>query len=308
MLAFIRTAITMKLLRVRTYQKRIGKPKKKTSKISNSRYGTVKRENKYFREVLALKKTILNWKELYDTNITSDEERFLSLTRIDVIGNHLCNKYSWAIPDSRSLNIIKSFSPIVEIGCGNGYWAYLLRKLEVDIIAVDKVVDDSTAWTNIVKGNPKILQQDNCKNRNLFLCYPDEDRSMAEKCLKYFVGDIILHVGEMIHTGGTNSGQPQIPFGRTTSADFQIKLAENFHCLLVAEIPRFPFSNDTISVWKRTNFVAGLNFNSVDSPSDSENASNYPTNAMDNLNLWKSIPANERLSINLASPSLQHLL
>ena len=30
-------------------------------------------------------------------------------------------RYAWAIPDKRALNIIKHFSPVVEIACGAGW-------------------------------------------------------------------------------------------------------------------------------------------------------------------------------------------
>jgi hypothetical protein len=71
------------------------------------------------------------------------------------------------------------------------------------------------------------------------------------------IGDYIIHVGENI-SSGTSFGAPQAPFGRTSSADFQVSLAETFHCLLMANLKnRFPYSCDCISVWKRTIFVKG---------------------------------------------------
>mmetsp|Transcript_7307 Transcript_7307/g.6553 ORF Transcript_7307/g.6553 Transcript_7307/m.6553 type:complete len:117 (+) Transcript_7307:1-351(+) len=115
------------------------------------------------------------------------------------------------------------------------------------------------------------------------------------KCLQHFKGEYIIHVGEMITTGGTLSGTPQAPFGRTTSADFQVKLAESFHCLLVAPIPRYPFSNDTISVWKRTTFVKGRE----DYEDDNED---------DDGNEWASIPDDEVLPVQRAAPCLRHLI
>ena len=45
---------------------------------------------------------------------------------------------------------------------------------------------------------------------------------------------------------------------RTSSAEFQIALQANFHCLLVAELDmKLPYGKDCISVWKRTNYVRG---------------------------------------------------
>lgn len=70
-------------------------------------------------------------------------------------------------------------------------------------------------------------------------------------------GQYVIHVGEHILTG-TCFGPPQAPFGRTSSADFQVKLAEDFHCILTAKLEnRLPYSMDSISVWKRTEYVSG---------------------------------------------------
>lgn len=96
------------------------------------------------------------------------------------------------------------------------------------------------------------------KNRTLFLCYPDEQEAIAAPCLENFQGEYIIHVGELITGAGTLFGYPQAPFGRTSSSEFQVDLAETFHCLLVANLQnRWPYSKDCISVWKRTNFVSG---------------------------------------------------
>ncbi|CAM9829753.1 unnamed protein product [Choristocarpus tenellus] len=47
-------------------------------------------------------------------------------------------RYAWAIPDERALRIIGHFGPIVEVGCGLGYWARLLRDRGVDVTAYDR--------------------------------------------------------------------------------------------------------------------------------------------------------------------------
>jgi methylase of polypeptide subunit release factors len=50
----------------------------------------------------------------------------------------LVKKYSWAIPDTKALGSIVSLGkPIIEMGCGTGYWARLLHDKGADIIAYD---------------------------------------------------------------------------------------------------------------------------------------------------------------------------
>lgn len=132
--------------------------------------------------------------------------------------------------------------------------------------------------------------------RALFLCYPDEQEALAIECLERFTGEIIIHVGELMLTG--TYSRPQSPWGRTTSADFQVALNEDFHCLLVSKLPRFPFSRDCISVWKKTTWVRGkeaVEGNLIDEQ-DVE------------ATMWSSIPPDERLPCDVAAPCLQHLL
>ena len=57
-----------------------------------------------------------------------------------VLGEPLARRYAWAIPDERALRILAEFSPLVEIGCGKGYWSKLLQNRGVDIIPCDKAV------------------------------------------------------------------------------------------------------------------------------------------------------------------------
>ena len=53
-------------------------------------------------------------------------------------------------------------------------------------------------------GNGQIAQDG--INRNLFLCYPDDTEEMSTKCLQYFKGEFIIHVGELFSTGAMLAG------------------------------------------------------------------------------------------------------
>lgn len=193
--------------------------------------------NPYADEFNALKKN----EEHFDDLLTGDFEGDLdeALSTLYEKTSKLCEKYAWAIPDDRVLRILESFSPIVEVGAGKGYWASLLRQRGVDILAYDKFCytknikansdkknkSDVPTFTEVLRGGPEVLQQPETTHRNLFLCYPDEAESMAADCLdqvlQHHTAEYILHVGENISTG-TVLGPPTAPFGRTSSADFQV--------------------------------------------------------------------------------------
>jgi hypothetical protein len=189
-----------------------------------------------------------------------------------------------------------------------------------------------------------VLKKSSSQGRALLLCYPDEVESMAAACLDVFTGDTIIHIGEMITTG-TAAGAPVAPFGRTSSAEFQVTLAETFHCVLVAELAvRFPISRDCISVWKRTRFVAGADTGADPAASigssqikpktktnkDAKSTSSAGAGAVEFVspadlallreaaldiqyseeqdNHWMIVPEDEVLPVDRAAPSLLYLL
>ena len=214
----------------------------------------VGKKNPLAKTVLMLKRALPTWNRFFETSV---EDRTMDWDDLDELFDPLCDYYSWAIPDERALNIISEFSPLIEIGCGHGYWAALLQNRGVDIVPFDVYSKPKKCWTTVYKGGPEIISHRYARNRNLFLCYPDEQESIAFECLENFTGEYVIHVGELITTG-TMGGPPQAPFGRTSSSAFQLELMSTFHCVLAAELYlALPFSKDCITVWKRSNFVLG---------------------------------------------------
>ena len=137
------------------------------------------------------------------------------------------------------------------------------------------------------------------------------------------VGQYVIHVGELLATGGTLSF-PQAPWGRTSSSDFQVALSEEFHCILSASLPRFPFSRDYITVWKRTKWIHGMTYLIIIILCTSY-VSYYillhlrylilpymigKDHAItgDDEDLWAQIPVNERIDYTIAAPCVAHLL
>ncbi len=74
------------------------------------------------------------------------EERARIWSEQAELGESLVNRYSWATPDKRALNIIKHFARshgVVEIGCGaNAYWSHLIAQSGIDILAFDSQLNE----------------------------------------------------------------------------------------------------------------------------------------------------------------------
>jgi len=285
-------------------KKKLGQsPKDKAGRQNAKSDRTSTKEIAYLTEIKELKETIPSWDNMFSSKV-DPEDRSQAWMRLEILGEPLIQKYAWAIPDERALKICSEFGPIIEVGAGKGYWAWLLKQRGVDIIAFDKYAYKEKGWMEVKKGDPSVLSTDAAKSgrltpgskaawtrapplpsqagahaamkddfnqaaaplrtsapvvdkpRTLLLSYPDQGESMASECLKHFQGDTIIHVGELLTGGtGTKSGGSQAPWGKTTNSDFQVELAESFHCVLSYALPCMPFSKDYLTVWVRTGAV-----------------------------------------------------
>ena len=214
----------------------------------------------------------------------------LWMTQAD-LGQELVNSYSWATPDDRAMRILKHFSPIVEIGAGQGYWLHVMRQHGVDAVGYDvdpskggKITKGSSPkGKSLVKtGGPKVLDQPDNRRRTLFLCYPDENisdgdddkasGSMASACLTHYKGDYIIHVGELFLD--STLSMDQAPWGRSSSPEFQEQLAAQFHCVLKIGLPSWLHVRDTLSVWKRSQ-VCSIVFEAEDGDEEGDEEYDY---------------------------------
>jgi hypothetical protein len=250
--------------------------------------------------------------DFFSSSLDTDRRAELWMAQAD-LGETLINQYSWATPDERSLRILRHFSPIVEIGCGaNAYWSCLMEQAGLDVVAYDfdpksggKIMEAKrkrqASGFRVRKGGPEVLRQES--GRTLFLCYPDEDDeassemeepfSMGAACLEHYTGDYVIHVGEVY---GDPLAMDQAPWGRSSSPEFQQRLASEYHCILKAGLSNWLHVRDTISVWKRTEtctivFAAGED----EEDEDEEIEYRYVLEA-------------ERMPTDAAAPCLLHLL
>ena len=177
-------------------------------------------------------------------------------------------------------------------------------------------------------GGPASLSEDakiRDSDRTLFLCYPDEDyqqddnnddeceektdspMSMAAMCLEHYTGSTVIHVGELF--GDTLSFE-QAPFGRSSSSEFQQRLAAEYHCILRMKLEsNWLHVRDTLSVWKRSETCC-IAFEKYDNDGEEEeNDDDGDDDDEESSDMYyKYIPPNELLPVDIAAPCVAHLL
>jgi hypothetical protein len=146
--------------------------------------------------------------------------------------------YAWAVPDERAINVIAKHSPLIEIGAGTGYWAWLLRQRGADILAYDKRGENEVViqWTEVLKGTPTELQHH--PDRTLFLCWPPYDDAMAYDCLVAYQGRCLIYVGE-------GAG------GCTGDEAFHDELERGWEETEEYNIPQHWGMHDRLTIWRR---------------------------------------------------------
>ena len=189
----------------------------------------------------------------------------------------LCVYFAWAVPNERALDLLKSMKkPILEIGAGTGYWAYLLADRGVDIVAYDmeeshdghkhrfrhSMVRDG----GVEQAALCLKDGDEHKGRALFLCWPDivgdsasddKDRgTFGFDCLKAYNGDTVIFVGELgpnVVRAKTNEGwgDPFPPGGSSSSEAFQTELKDKWRMTERVQLPNWPPYNSHLTVWVR---------------------------------------------------------
>ena len=116
-------------------------------------------------------------------------------------------------PSYESLQLIKKVSSpgktVLDIGCGNGYWTYMLRREGVDVIAIDNAQSRyRTSWIGdvVVEDGLAHLQkkrEGSGRNDVLLLVYPITANDFTGKILRAFKGDVICVVGTQNRNGYT---------------------------------------------------------------------------------------------------------
>jgi hypothetical protein len=191
---------------------------------------------------------------LFDISLSKEEHDlyFDELKEINAWVEAYVHKYAWAIPNDDALLEIARYSPLIEVGAGTGYWAWLLRQLGVDILAFDKYPPsqnstsksefhpDTDTWTEVLQGDESVL--DSIVDRTLFLCWPPSNDPMAFETLSRFRGSTFLFVGEDWPSRTTGNED----FFRLLDRDWELEDNRN-----KAWIPTWPGREDFLWVYHR---------------------------------------------------------
>jgi hypothetical protein len=147
----------------------------------------------------------------------------------------IATQFSWAVPTDEAIDVIAAHvSRVVEIGCGSGYWAWLMRQAGVTVAAVD-VRLPAVAWHPIERDSE--LASARHPDKALFLCWPPWGTTMADRALASYAGPCVIYVGEWNRGSGTPG--------------FFARLARDFAMIAHVQIPQWYMRTDSLMVFRR---------------------------------------------------------
>lgn len=143
--------------------------------------------------------------------------------------------FAWAVPTSDAIDAItRHTSRVIEIGCGSGYWAWLMKQRGIDVVAVDPA-PPAHVWHKVsVQSHEAIAEH---PDRALFLCWPPWSTTMAFETLSAYAGDLVVYVGEWM------GGNADVPFFGQLSATFEL--------IESVAIPQWVMRTDRLTIHRR---------------------------------------------------------
>lgn len=173
--------------------------------------------------------------------------------------------FAWSVPCKEAVDAIKKYArePLYDVLAGTGYWAKILKKAGINVIASDihKILNknfyhqnreyaDDKNISNLVKiKKEKILRRNALKvgydisrkrlKGDIFLSWPPYDNPLAYELAK------IIPSGTRIFYIGEGSG------GCTGNDDFHKYLCNKFKELKIVALPTFQGIHDVLFIYEK---------------------------------------------------------
>lgn len=162
-----------------------------------------------------------------------------------------CNRYGWAVPDERALAAIQLASPngVVEVGAGRGYWAALLARRGVDVVAYDLhpprgrrarrngYFRQPGLYFPVRRGDARWSAKRH-PDRTLLLVWPPYTEPVASDALRAYRGRTVAYLGEG-------------PGGCTGDDVFHDRLDREWEETSAVDIPSWWGINDRLYLFRR---------------------------------------------------------
>ncbi|TVY84122.1 hypothetical protein LSUE1_G001859 [Lachnellula suecica] len=156
-------------------------------------------------------------------------------------------------PTSDALYIISQLAAesgggIIDMASGNGYWTYMLRRMGLDVVAVDNMESGyRTMWIpDTVKGDgvEYLKKNGGGKGRILLMVYMVTAGTFTRRAVQAYRGDIIVVVG-------TQNANRYTGFSDCTAEEWFEREMPGWEMATRTAMPSFAGKDEALFVWKK---------------------------------------------------------
>ncbi|KAK2626431.1 hypothetical protein QTJ16_003606 [Diplocarpon rosae] len=137
---------------------------------------------------------------------------------------------------------------VIDLASGNGYWTYMLRRMKLQVIAVDTMASEyRTMWiedTVKADGVEYLRRNDGGKCKVLLMVYMITTGSLTERVLQAYRGDTVVVVG-------TQNANRYTGFADRTTEEYFEKEMPGWGLLSRIPVPSFAGKDEGMFVWSR---------------------------------------------------------
>lgn len=169
---------------------------------------------------------------------------------LPVFYHHFC----CVVPSGEVLYIILELAKeagvdgVVDMASGNGYWAYMLRRVKVNVQAVDNMASEyRTMWVSdtMKSDGVEYLKRNNgSKDRILLMVYMVTAEIFTKRVLQAYKGDTVVVVG-------TQNANRYTGFADCTVEEYFEREMPGWEMTCRIAMPSFAGKDEGMYVWKR---------------------------------------------------------
>ncbi|KAK5209110.1 hypothetical protein LTR41_005509 [Exophiala xenobiotica] len=159
--------------------------------------------------------------------------------------------FGCVVPSYESLQIINKLAAgrhVLDMGSGNGYWTFMLRRSGVNVVAVDSGQSRwRTTWiedTLATDGVQYLRKRSGCPDHVLVLVYPIVSGDFTRKVLDAFTGNTIV-------VAGTQNGNGYTGFKDMMVDEYMAREKPRWEKVSQVPLPSFAGKDDALFAFRR---------------------------------------------------------
>ncbi|KAH7358215.1 hypothetical protein B0T11DRAFT_283982 [Plectosphaerella cucumerina] len=171
----------------------------------------------------------------------------------------LMHHFGCATPSHEALELLRLVAagrPVVDIGSGNGYWTFMLRRYGLEVRPVDNMQSEwRVNWvddTEVAEGTKWLARHDGGKDHVMLLVYPVVGGGVAGGVEGGFTRDLVkAFKGDTIAVVGTQNRNGYTGFRDMTMDEFMEKEEKEWTKIVQVPLPSFAGKDEALYIFRR---------------------------------------------------------